>query len=54
MMNKLDTEENDIFKKSVNNKFRKTKKYLSINNSANATNKYTTNKARSTQKTTLN
>lgn len=53
MINKIDSEENDMFKKSANNKFRKTKKYSSINNSANATSKYT-NKARSTQKTTLN
>ena len=35
MQGHLDTEENESFKRSVNTRFRKTKKYTSINNSIN-------------------
>lgn len=54
-MAKMDSEENDsTSKKSAGNKFRKTKKYLSINNSnANSISKYQT-KTKSKNNTTLN
>ena len=51
----MDSEENEIFKKSGQNKFRKTKKYNSINSSshANSVNKYQT-RTKSYYKTTIN
>jgi hypothetical protein len=54
-MHKIDSEENETTsKKSATNKFRKTKKYLSINNSnANSISKYQT-KAKSKNTSTLN
>lgn len=56
---KIETEENEVFKKTSNNRFRKTKKFSTINNNSSQTHsvgKYPNyqTKTKSYQKTTMN